>query len=65
MIVSSRQKVLFQSNCKQLGKKRREKSVSSLYFQCVLHFMVGSTEGADGVSRDIIEVLLTSGLMKE
>ena len=34
-------------------------------FQCVLHFMVGSTEGADGVSRDIIEVLLTSGLMKE
>ena len=39
--------------------------MSSLYFQCVLHFMVGSTEGADGVSRDIIEVLLTSGLMKE
>ena len=34
-------------------------------FQCVLHFMVGSTEGADGVSRDIINVLLTSGLMKE
>lgn len=34
-------------------------------WECVLHFMVGSTEGADGVSRDIIEVLLTSGLMKE
>ncbi|XP_052221725.1 general transcription factor IIH subunit 4-like isoform X3 [Dreissena polymorpha] len=33
-------------------------------WECVLHFMVGSTEGADGVSRDTIEVLKHSGLMK-
>ncbi|XP_041371329.1 general transcription factor IIH subunit 4-like [Gigantopelta aegis] len=32
-------------------------------WECVLHFMVGSSEGMDGVSRDIIDVLLNSGLM--
>ena len=34
-------------------------------FECVLHFMVGSTEGTEGVSRDIIDVLLHAGLMKK
>ncbi|XP_067661083.1 general transcription factor IIH subunit 4-like [Haliotis asinina] len=34
-------------------------------WECVLHFMVGSSEGTDGVSKDIIDVLLHSGLMKE
>ncbi|XP_060582380.1 general transcription factor IIH subunit 4-like [Ruditapes philippinarum] len=33
-------------------------------WECVLHFMVGSREGTDGVSRDTIEVLKHSGLMK-
>ncbi|XP_052788025.1 general transcription factor IIH subunit 4-like [Mya arenaria] len=33
-------------------------------WECVLHFMVGSTEGSDGVSRDTIEVLKHSGLMR-
>ncbi|KAJ8300233.1 hypothetical protein KUTeg_021752 [Tegillarca granosa] len=33
-------------------------------WECVLHFMVGSSEGSDGVSKDIIDVLLNSGLMK-
>ncbi|KAK6196253.1 general transcription factor IIH subunit 4 [Patella vulgata] len=33
-------------------------------WECVLHFMVGSSEGSEGVSRDIIEVLNNSGLMK-
>ncbi|CAG2237501.1 general transcription factor IIH subunit 4-like [Mytilus galloprovincialis] len=33
-------------------------------WECVLHFMVGSTEGTEGVSRDIIDVLLHAGLMK-
>ncbi|PVD22460.1 hypothetical protein C0Q70_18274 [Pomacea canaliculata] len=32
-------------------------------WECVLHFMVGSTEGSDGVNRDIIDVLVNSGLM--
>lgn len=36
---------------------------SVLTFQCVLHFMVGSTEGTEGVSKDIIDVLLNAGLM--
>lgn len=36
---------------------------SVLIFQCVLHFMVGSTEGTEGVSKDIIDVLLNAGLM--
>ena len=34
------------------------------YFQCVLHFMVGSKEAADGVSRDVVHVLLHGGLMR-
>ncbi|KAL3871360.1 hypothetical protein ACJMK2_039367 [Sinanodonta woodiana] len=34
-------------------------------WECILHFMVGSTEGTAGVSRDIIQVLLNAGLMKE
>ncbi|XP_060065696.1 general transcription factor IIH subunit 4-like [Ylistrum balloti] len=33
-------------------------------WECVLHFMVGSSEGTDGVGNDIIDVLLHSGLMK-
>ncbi|CAG5122400.1 unnamed protein product [Candidula unifasciata] len=32
-------------------------------WECVLHFMVGSTEGTDGVNKDITDVLLHSGLM--
>ncbi|XP_052719851.1 general transcription factor IIH subunit 4-like isoform X1 [Crassostrea angulata] len=32
-------------------------------WECVLHFMVGSTEGTEGVSKDIIDVLLNAGLM--
>ncbi|KAL4218784.1 General transcription factor IIH subunit 4 [Mactra antiquata] len=33
-------------------------------WECVLHFMVGSNEGKDGISGDTIEVLKHSGLMK-
>ncbi|KAK7487264.1 hypothetical protein BaRGS_00021492 [Batillaria attramentaria] len=32
-------------------------------WECVLHFMVGSSEGSDGVNRDITDVLVNSGLM--
>lgn len=32
--------------------------------QCVLHYMAGSKEGASGVSRDVVHILLHSGLMK-
>ncbi|KAI0241767.1 General transcription factor IIH subunit 4, partial [Lamellibrachia satsuma] len=32
--------------------------------QCVLHYMVGSKEGVSGVTRDVIEVLSHSGLIK-
>ncbi|XP_070175821.1 general transcription factor IIH subunit 4-like isoform X2 [Littorina saxatilis] len=32
-------------------------------WECVLHFMVGSSEGSDGVNRDISDVLINSGLM--
>ena len=31
----------------------------------MLHYMVGSKEGVSGVSRDVIEVLSHSGLMKK
>ncbi|KAL5011470.1 hypothetical protein ScPMuIL_010021 [Solemya velum] len=34
-------------------------------WECVLHFMVGSSEGTEGVSSDIVQVLLNSGMMKE
>ncbi|XP_064649377.1 general transcription factor IIH subunit 4-like isoform X2 [Lineus longissimus] len=33
-------------------------------WECVLHFMVGSKEATDGVSRDVVEILLHAGLMK-
>jgi len=33
-------------------------------WECVLHFMVGSNQGTDGVNTDITDVLLHSGLMK-
>ena len=39
-------------------------SMFSGVFQCVLHFMVGSREGAAGVSKDVVDILLRSGLMK-
>ncbi|XP_076454967.1 general transcription factor IIH subunit 4-like [Babylonia areolata] len=32
-------------------------------WECVLHFMVGSSEGSEGVNRDIIDVLINSSLM--
>ncbi|XP_005091897.1 general transcription factor IIH subunit 4 [Aplysia californica] len=33
-------------------------------WECVLHFMVGSNQGTDGVNTDITDVLLHSGLMR-
>ena len=33
--------------------------------QCVLHYMVGSKDGVGGVSGDVGEILLSSGLMKK
>ncbi|KAL8575673.1 General transcription factor IIH subunit 4 [Nucella lapillus] len=32
-------------------------------WECVLHFMVGSSEGSEGVNRDIMDVLINSSLM--
>ncbi|GFR67636.1 general transcription factor IIH subunit 4 [Elysia marginata] len=33
-------------------------------WECVLHFMVGSNEGSDGVNKDITDILLHSRLMR-
>ncbi|CAH1782954.1 unnamed protein product [Owenia fusiformis] len=33
-------------------------------WECVLHFMVGSKEACDGVSKDVVSILLHAGLMK-
>ncbi|GFO00637.1 general transcription factor iih subunit 4 [Plakobranchus ocellatus] len=33
-------------------------------WECVLHFMVGSNEGSDGVNKDITDILLHSHLMR-
>ncbi|ELT91478.1 hypothetical protein CAPTEDRAFT_18660 [Capitella teleta] len=53
-----------------LGDDKHSKDVAFLEqysmerWECVLHYMAGSKEGVSGVSRDVVHILLHSGLMK-
>ena len=40
-------------------------TLSFVWFQCVLHYMVRSKEAVGGVSREVVDVLLHAGLIKK